>query len=201
MKKQGFTVWVFGLPFSGKKQLASLISAKLESLGFKTEVLEGGKIRRQFNQKLGYSKEEVYQNIRRICYECQILTENEVVAIAVTISPYKELRDECREKIGRYLEVFCDCPLEVLRERDTKGMFAQAEQGKLRNFAGVSAPFEPPERPEVLYQSDRESPEQGLAKTISTLQMLGFTKKLEHEVLTDEEEELIRQRLKDMGYL
>ena len=201
MKKQGFTVWIFGLPFSGKKQLASLLSAKLESLGCKTEILEGGKIRRQFDKKLGYSKEEVYQNIRRICYECKMLTENEVVAIAVTISPYKELRDECREKIGRYFEVFCDCPIEVLKERDTKGLYEQAEQGKLKNFAGISAPFEPPERPEVLFQSDRESTEQGLTKTISTLQMLGFTKKLEHDVLTDEEEELIRQRLKDMGYL
>ncbi len=83
MKKQGFTVWIFGLPFSGKKQLASLLSAKLESLGCKTEILEGGKIRRQFDQKLGYSKEEVYQNIRRICYECKMLTENEVVKYAV----------------------------------------------------------------------------------------------------------------------
>ena len=201
MKKQGFTVWIFGLPFSGKKQLASLLSAKLESLGFKAEILEGGKIRRQFNQKLGYSKEEVYQNIRRICYECKILTENEVVAIAVTISPYKELRDDCRKKIGRYIEVFCDCPLEARKERDTKGLYQQAEQGKLKNFAGITAPFEPPERPEVLFQSDRESTGQGLAKIIGTLQMLGFTIKLEHEVLTEEEEELIRQRLKDMGYL
>jgi len=128
VKKTGFTVWFTGLPFSGKKQLAALLSTKLKSRGYKTKILDGGRIRREFNRKLGYSRDDVFQNIRRIAFECQMLTENDIVAIAVTISPYKELRDECRLKIKRYVEIFCDCPLEILKQRDRKGLFRKAEE-------------------------------------------------------------------------
>ncbi len=201
MGKKGFTVWFTGLPFSGKKQLAGMLAAKLESMGYKTKVLDSGKIRREYNQELGHSKEEVYKNVRRLCFECQMLTENAVVAIAVTISPYKELRDECRDKITRYIEVFCDAPIAVLKERDTKGLYAKAEQGLILDVAGISAPFEPPDKPEVLFQSDRETHEQGLSKIITTLEVLGYIEKQKRRVLTEEEEDMIRQRLKDLGYI
>lgn len=201
MEKKGFTVWFTGLPFSGKKQLAGMLSAKLESLGFKTEVLDSGKIRREYSRELGYSKEEVYRNIKRLCFECRMLTENNVVAIAVTVSPYKELRDECRRKIQRYIEVFCDAPISFLKNRDTAGLFEKAEKGLIRDVAGISAPFEPPDKPETLYQPDRESPEQGLSKIIATLEMLGYIAKQKRRVLTEQEEKMIRQRLKDLGYI
>ena len=178
-----------------------MLSGKLESLGYKTKVLDSGKIRREYSRELGYSKEEVYRNIRRLCFECQMLTDNDVVAIAVTISPYKELRDECRDKINRYIEVFCDAPISVLKKRDTKGMYEKAEKGLIQDVAGISAPFEPPEKPEVFYQSDRESPEQGLSKIITTLDVLGLIEKQKRRVLTEEEEDMIRQRLKDLGYI
>ncbi len=199
--KAGFTVWFTGLPFSGKKQLAACLSAKLRGRGYKTKVLDGGRIRREFNRKLGYSREEVYQNIRRIAFECQMLTENGIVAIAVTISPYKELRDECRLKINRYIEIFCDCPLEVLKKRDSKGLYRKAEEKKLKDVAGVSAPFDPPEKPEIHLYSCEESLEQSLAKIIGTFEMLGFIEKSGSSILTEEEESMIRQRLRDMGYM
>lgn len=201
MEKKGFTVWFTGLPFSGKKQLAGMLAARLESIGYKTKVLDSGKIRREYNQELGYSKEEVYRNIKRLCFECQMLTDNDVVAIAVTVSPYKELRDECRDRIKQYIEVFCDAPISVLKERDTKGLYDKAEKGLISDVAGISAPFEPPDKPEVLYQSDREAPEQGLSKIITTLEVLGYIEKQKRRVLTEEEEDMIRQRLKDLGYI
>lgn len=201
MEKKGFTVWFTGLPFSGKKQLAGMLSARLESIGYKTKVLDSGKIRREYNQELGYSKEEVYRNLKRLCFECQMLTENNVVAIAVTISPYKELRDKCRDKVMRYIEVFCDAPISVLKKRDTKGLYEKAEKGLILDVAGISAPFEPPDMPEVLYQSDRESTEQGLSKIITTLEVLGYIEKQKRRILTEEEEDMIRQRLKDLGYI
>ncbi len=201
MKKKGFTVWIIGLPFSGKKQLAGMLSAKLESIGYKNKILDSGKIRREYNHKLGYSKDEVYRNIRRLCFECLMLTENNVVAIAISISPYKKLRDECRHKIQNYIEIFCDAQISVLKSRDTTGLYEKAEKGLIQDVAGVSAPFEPPEKPEVHYRSDRESVEQALSKTIATLEMLGIIEKQKRRVITEKEEEMIRQRLKDLGYI
>ena len=199
MNRKGFTIWFTGLPFSGKKQLASLLSAKLESFGYKSKILDGGKIRREFSQKLGYSREDVYNNIKRICFECQLLTESGVTAIAVTISPFKELRAECRRQIGRFIEVFCSCPLEILKERDSKGLYQKAERGEITDVAGISAPYEKPDDPDVLFESHRETPEQGLEKILKTLHRYNFIEEISPKVLSDEEERLIRQRLRESG--
>jgi len=201
METLGFTVWFTGLPFSGKKQLAKMLFDRLHFMGYKSELLIGGDIRRHFEHDLGFSKEEVYQNIRRICYECKLLTENGVVAIAVTISPFKELRDECRNEIGRFVEVYHKCPLGVLKQRDIKGLFERAERGEAKNVAGISYPYEEPDKPEVLFEADKESLEQGLEKIMTTLHMLDFIRETRESILSEEEEAAIRQRLKDLGYL
>lgn len=201
MEKKGFTVWFTGLPFSGKKKLAGMLAAELESLGYKTEVLDGGKIRREYEEDLGYSKEDVYKNIHRICFECEMLTETDAVAIAVTISPFDELREECRTKIGRFIEVYCKAPLKFLKNRDSKGLYESAEKGNISDVAGITAPFEEPKRPEVIFRSDKDSFEKGLAAILKTLNMLGFIQKPQKKILSDEEEELIRRHLKDMGYI
>ena len=197
MEHKGFTVWFVGLPFSGKKQLASMLSAKLESLGYHNEILEGGKIRRKFDQDLGFTKQEIYKNIQRICFECRMLTENDIVAIAVTISPYHELRDKCRKEIKDYVEVFCTAPLEVLKKRDNKNFYNRAEQGKIQNVAGISAPFDEPVNPDVIFRLDKDSFERGLKNIIKTLQNRELIPKRQKKILTEEEEKLIRQRLKN----
>lgn len=197
MERKGFTVWFLGLPFTGKKQLASMLSAKLESLGCQNEILEGGKIRREFDQDLGFTKKEIYKNIQRICFECRMLTENNVVAIAVTISPYQELRDKCREEIKDYVEIFCTAPLDVLKKRDTKSFYKKAEQGKIKNVAGISAPFDEPVNPDVIFRLDKESFEKGLKNIIKTLRNRDLIPKTQKRILTEEEEKLIRQRLKN----
>ena len=201
MNKQGFTVWHTGLPFTGKKDLAKMVQERLESMGYRTELLIGGEIRREYEQDLGFTKDEVYQNVRRICYECQLLAENGIVAIAVTISPFKDLRDECRKKLGRYVEVYHKCPMEVLKLRDTKGLFEKAKAGIIKNVAGISYPYEEPDKPEVLIEIDKESLDQGLEKILTTLHMLHYVTETRASILTEREEAAIRKRLKDLGYL
>ena len=196
MKQKGFTVWFTGLPYSGKKQLAGMLSAKLQSIGIKNKILDGGTIRREFDENLGYSKEAVHKNIRRICFECQMLTNNDVAAIAVTISPYSELRRECREKIDAFIEVYCSCPIEILKERDTNQLYKKAERGEISDVAGISAPYEEPKNPDVIFASDRETPEQGLNKILYFLIKKKYIEESPKKVLTDEEEEIIRRSLR-----
>ncbi len=197
MSQPGFTVWFTGLPFSGKKQLASMLATRLESAGIATKTLDGGKIRREFSRELGYSKQDVYNNIRRICFECQLLTDSGIAAIAVTISPFEELREECRTQIGRFIEVYCCCPLELLKKRDTKRLYQKAERGEITDVAGISAPYEEPEHPDVLFHSDREPPEVGLGRILSALEERNFIEKSTPKVLSDEEEQIIRRRLRE----
>jgi len=196
--KHGFTIWFTGMPFSGKKKMAAMLAAKLESFGFKTKILDGGKIRREFNSQLGYSKEDIYQNIHRICFECKMLTENGIVAIAVTISPYRDIREECRNHIGEYVEIYCKAPLEELKKRDNKGLFKKAEKGEIKNVAGISAPFEEPKNPEVLIEFEHESLDEGLDKILAMLQKMGYIDTSSRRILTEEEEKDILERLKDM---
>ncbi|MBN1270790.1 MAG: adenylyl-sulfate kinase [Candidatus Aminicenantes bacterium] len=199
--QQGFTVWFTGLPFSGKKKLAAMVEAKLQTLGWTVEYLDGGKIRREFSPELGYSREAVTQNIRRLCFESQLVNEAGAVAVVVSISPYKDLRKECREKIKRYVEVWCKARMEVLKKRDTKGLYEKAEKGEIPDVAGISAPYEEPDNPEVVFDSENDDFKTGLGKIMSTLQLRGFIKDIGEKVLTEEEEQLIKKRLQDLGHI
>jgi adenylylsulfate kinase len=196
----GFTIWITGLPFSGKKETGKVLAERLKMLGYKTSVLIGGQIRRQYEKKLGFSKEEIYKNIRRIAFECKLLTDNGVIAIAVTISPYSELREECRQLIGRFIEVYHKCPLEVLKKRDIKGLFEKADQGKLQNVAGISTPYEESENPEVIIYADKESPFDATGKILTKLKELGFLEKADHSVLLKQEEKDIRKILRETWF-
>ena len=196
----GFTVWITGLPFSGKKETARILSERLELLGYKTEVLVGGKIRQLYDNKLGFTKEEIYHNVRRIAFECKLLTENGIVAIAVAISPYRELREECRKLIGRFVEVYHRCPIEVLKQRDTKGLFAKAERGELENVAGISIPYEESDNTEVIVDADKETPQQAANKIILKLIELGYLQEAENSVLLKKEEKEIRDILRETWF-
>lgn len=200
-EKKGFTVWFTGLPFSGKKQLAGMLAAELESQGWTVEFLDGGKIRREYEKGLGFSKKDVTQNIKRIVFECRMLTETGAAVIAVTISPYKSQREKAREEIGRFIEVYCHAPMKLLKKRDTKGLYAAAEKGECADVAGISAPYEKPDKPEVDFDSGKNSFENGLAKLMNTLQVLGYVEGSGGHILTRDEEELIRKRLQDLGYI
>jgi len=198
--QDGFTVWITGLPFSGKKETGHILAERLEMLGYPTAVLIGGQIRREYEKKLGFTKEEITKNIRRIAFECKLLSDNGVIAVAVTISPYKDLREECRQLIGRFIEVYHKCPLEILKKRDKKDLFQKAERGELHNVAGISMPYEESDRPEVTIEADKEKPYVAANKILEKLQELGFLQEADHSVLLKQEERDIRRILRETWF-
>lgn len=199
---KGFTLWFTGLPSSGKSTLSSQVEGVLLERGLNVEVLDGDEARKCLTDGLGYSKEDRDRNVRRIGYVCKLLTRNGVVAIAAAISPYAALRDEVRKDVGRFVEVYVNTPLEVLLERDVKGMYKKALAGEIKNFTGVSDPYEPPEKPEVVVETDKETVEESTKKIIKTLEVLGFIPALEDESdYSKDEEDEIKQRLQDLGYI
>jgi adenylyl-sulfate kinase len=167
---QGFTIWLTGLSGAGKTTLAHLLEKTLRSAGHKVEVLDGDVIRTHLCKDLGFSKEDRDTNIRRIGWVCELLNRNGVVAVAAAISPYRAVRDEMRTKIAHFIEVYLECPLSVLVERDLKGLYKRALAGEISNFTGISDPYEPPLSPEVVCHTDgRETPEQSAAKVLAAV--------------------------------
>ncbi len=170
MEHRGFTVWFTGLSGSGKSTLAGALAERLRARGMKVEVLDGDVIRTNLSKGLGFSKEDRDTNIRRIGWVCEVLSRNGVVAIAAAISPYREVRDEVRARIENFVEVYVEVPLEVAIERDVKGLYRKALTGEIKNFTGVSDPYEPPESPEVVCHTAEETVEESVAKIVEYLE-------------------------------
>jgi adenylyl-sulfate kinase len=172
----GFTIWFTGLSGSGKSTIAAILERDLRQRGHRVEVLDGDVVRTNLSKGLGFSKEDRDTNIRRIGWVCEVLSRNDVVAIAAAISPYREIRDEVRGKIGRFVEVYVEAPLEVLADRDVKGLYRKAMAGEIQNFTGVNDPYEAPVNAEVVCYSDgRESPEDSAAKVLAKLAELDYS--------------------------
>jgi adenylyl-sulfate kinase len=173
--QHGFTLWFTGLSGSGKSTVSQLVADELRRRGLRVEVLDGDVVRTHLSKGLGFSKEDRDINIRRIGWVCEVLSRNGVAAIGAAISPYREIRDEIRGKIECFVEVYVECPIPVLAERDVKGLYKKALAGELPNFTGVSDPYEPPLNPEVICHTDgRETPEQSAAKVLAKLESLGY---------------------------
>jgi adenylyl-sulfate kinase len=198
---KGFTLWFTGLPSSGKSTLARQVEQVLLERGMNVEVLDGDEVRETFSKGLGFSKEDRDTNIRRIGFVAKLLSRNGTVAITAAISPYRETRDEMRKAIGRFVEVYVQCPIDVLKERDVKGLYKKALAGEIKHFTGVDDPYEAPLKPEVLVESDRESEAQSVAKIITTLEALGYIPRVPGTEYSPAEEEAIKSRLKDLGYI
>jgi len=143
-------------------------------MGARVEVLDGDVVRTHLSKGLGFGKEDRDENIRRIGFVCELLSRNGVIAIAAAISPYRAVRQEVRARIANFVEVYVECPLEVLAERDVKGLYKKALAGEIAQFTGVSDPYEPPLEPEVSINSARQTPEQSVAKIWATLERLGL---------------------------
>lgn len=202
MKEKGFTIWFTGLSGSGKTTLSKRLELELRRRGIqKVELLDGDVIRTHLSEGLGFSKEDRDANIKRIGFVCKLLSRNGVVAIAAAISPYREIRDFNRKEIGDFVEVYCKCPLEICIRRDVKGLYRKALAGEIKNYTGVDDPYEEPLKPEVTLETDRETPEQSVMKIIQKLEVLGYLPPAEEGVYTAEEEEKVKKRLEDLGYL
>ncbi len=174
MEQRGFTLWFTGLSGAGKTTVSRVIERELRNRGYKVEVLDGDVVRENLSKGLGFSKEDRDTNIRRIGFVCELLTRNGVIAITAAISPYRAVREENRARIGRFVEVYAKCPLDVLAERDVKGLYKKALRGEIKNFTGVDDPYEEPVNPDVVIESDRESVEESAAKVIAKLEALGY---------------------------
>jgi adenylyl-sulfate kinase len=197
----GFTLWFTGLSGSGKSTLAERIKNELLERGMKVELLDGDEFRTTLSKGLGFSKEDRDTNIRRIGYVARLLTRNGVVAITAAISPYRDVRDEQRQKIGRFFEVYCECDLDTLERRDVKGLYKKARAGQIKNFTGVDDPYEPPLHPEVACNTAGEEPDQSFHRILSTLETRGWIPAARGDGLDAAAEASALRTLQQKGYL
>lgn len=192
-----FCVWFTGLPCSGKSTLANKLKEKLEKLGKRVYILDGDIIRKELNIDLGFSEEDRKENIRRVSVVAKILTECGVVPIVALVSPFRESRKKAREKIEKFVEVYVKAPVEVCMQRDVKGMYRMAMEGKIKGFTGIDDPYEEPENPEVICETDRETPEESVEKILEFLENKGYIVR----GYSEEEEEIVKKRLEELGYI
>ncbi|HZU28385.1 MAG TPA: adenylyl-sulfate kinase [Bryobacteraceae bacterium] len=174
MSDEGFTLWFTGLSGAGKSTISQIVYDGLRERGRRVELLDGDVVRTHLSKGLGFSREDRDTNIRRIGWVCEVLSRNGVIAIAAAISPYRAVRDEVRARIPRFIEVHVDCPLEVVAERDVKGLYRRAMKGEIPQFTGVSDPYEPPLNPEVRVDSSKETPEESAGRIWAKLEELGL---------------------------
>jgi adenylyl-sulfate kinase len=177
MSDQGFILWFTGLSGAGKSTLAQYLTPKLVELGTKVEVLDGDEVRENLSKGLGFSKEDRDTNIRRIGFVANMLARNGVCAVTAAISPYASVRNECRERSqAAFIEIYVEAPLEVVEERDTKGLYKKARAGEIKNFTGISDPYEAPESPEITVHTGKDSIEESGDKIIGYLRERGLIK-------------------------
>ncbi|TMB92421.1 MAG: adenylyl-sulfate kinase [Chloroflexi bacterium] len=168
----GLTIWLTGLSGAGKSTIADRVAEELRERGLPVEVLDGDEVRRNLSAGLGFSKEDRDTNIRRIGYVAELLTRHGVVVLVAAISPYREVRSEMRDRIGRFLEVYVECPITVLAERDVKGLYRKALAGEIDHFTGVSDPYEAPDDPDVWIDSSVETIDESVAKVMTAIEGL-----------------------------
>ena len=154
-------VWFTGLSGSGKSTIANLVEKKLHAMGQHTYILDGDNVRHGLNKDLGFTDEDRVENIRRIAEVAKLMVDAGLIVLVSFISPFRAERRMARDMFaeGEFIEVFVDTPLEVAAQRDTKGLYMKAREGKLQNFTGIDSPYEPPSAPDVLVQTISESPE------------------------------------------
>lgn len=170
---KGLTIWLTGLPCSGKSTIAERLRRLLGARGRRVEVLDGDLVRAGLSPDLGFGRADRDANVRRIAFVAQLLTRNGVCVIVAAVSPYAEARRRAREHIGDFVEVHVDCPLAECERRDVKGMYARARAGELRGFTGVDDPYEPPEAPEITLCTSEQDADQSARMVIRFLEGRG----------------------------
>ena len=174
MQQKGVTLWFTGLSGAGKTTITQEIEKKLREKGYKLEVLDGDIVRTNLTKGLGFSKEDRDTNVRRIGFVADLLTRNGVIVIVSAISPYRAIREELKEKIGNFVEVFVNAPLSVCEDRDVKGLYKKARSGEIKMFTGISDPYEPPTNPEIECRTDLEELNESVNKVFAGLEKLGY---------------------------
>lgn len=172
--QEGFVLWMTGLSGAGKTTVALILEEKLKALGLRVERLDGDIVRESLTRDLGFSAEDRKKNIERITFVAKLLSRNGVGCICSFISPYQAVRDLVRENTTNFVEVFIDAPLEVVIERDVKGLYKKAIAGEIPNFTGISDPFEAPENPDIHVHTDQQTPEESAQFILEQLEARGL---------------------------
>lgn len=174
MPNQGFTIWFTGLSGAGKSTLAEALAERLQVQGERVEIMDGDAVRTHLSKGLGFSREDRDTNIKRIAYVCGLLTRNGVISISAAIAPYSEARAWARQEIGNFVEVYVKCPLEVCRQRDVKGLYKLVDEGKIQHFTGVDDPYEEPEQPDLVIETNKQSIAESVDAILAHVVALGY---------------------------
>jgi len=171
-------VWFTGLSGAGKSTLAHAVEGRLHELGCRTFVFDGDNVRHGLCSDLGFTEADRSENIRRIGEMSKLFIEAGTIALTAFISPYQKDRNKVRALVeaGDFLEIYCHCPLEVCEQRDVKGLYAKAHSGEIKEFTGVSSPYEPPTAPELVLNTGWQSLDECVGKVIALLQQRGIIK-------------------------
>jgi adenylyl-sulfate kinase len=204
---RGCTIWFTGLSGAGKTTIANALAPLLQARRCKVEILDGDAVRTNLSKGLGFSREDRDTNIRRIGFVCELLTRNGVFAIAAAISPYKAVRNENRALIKDFVEVYVKASLDTCIRRDVKGLYQKALAGEVKEFTGVSDPYQPPDNPEVICDTEQETPGESAQKIVHALEQLDYLLPAcglsDHGdgAYSSEDEELARRELAELGYM
>jgi adenylylsulfate kinase len=182
---RGVTVWFTGLSGAGKTTISLEVEEALRERGYRVEPLDGDIVRQNLTKGLGFSKADRDENIRRIGFVAHLLSRNGVIVLVSAISPYREIRDEVRGRIGDFVEVFVNAPLATCEQRDVKGLYQKARAGEIKGFTGIDDPYEEPLKPEVECRTDLESVSESVAKVLGTLESRGYVAAARASVVSD----------------
>ncbi|MCJ2540725.1 MAG: adenylyl-sulfate kinase [Candidatus Thermoplasmatota archaeon] len=171
---RGVTVWMTGLPGSGKTTIALVLEKKLRAMGRNIEILDGDEVRKGLSSDLGFSKEDRQRHAKRVTYVAKVLTRNEVIVLVGLISPFRAFRQYARDEIGEFIEVFVDTSLEECIERDPKGLYKMAMDGKIKDLTGLQDPYEAPEDPELVIPTEDVTVEQAADMVMDQLRTQGY---------------------------
>ncbi len=174
VNEEGYVVWMTGLSGAGKTTIALILEEELHKRGLKVERLDGDVVRESLTRDLGFTAEDRRKNIERVTFVAKLLSRNGVGTICSFISPYQSVRDHVRENTTNFLEVYIDAPLDVVIDRDVKGLYKKAIAGEIPNFTGISDPFEAPENPDIHVRTDQNSPEECAKQILQELEQFGY---------------------------
>ena len=174
MKSKGFTLWFTGLSGSGKSTIAEGLARKLRMIDISVVLLDGDEVRKTLSSDLGYTKEERDFHITRVANVSYLITKNDVICIACVISPTKKIRDFARKTINNFIEVYTKCPISVCMKRDVKGHYQKVKNGEIKDFVGINVPYEEPEKPEIILDTDKESVNESIDRLLQYLELEGI---------------------------
>lgn len=174
MNQKGVAIWLTGLPSAGKTTIAEALQKNLKTMGLVAVLLDSDDLRPWLSKGLGFTRKDRDEHIHRVSEVAYRVIRGDAIAIVAAISPYQEARDRARKRLGLVLEVYVKCPVEVCILRDVKGLYRKAKSGGVTNMTGLDDPYEPPQNPDIVVQTDAESVEDCVAKVLGGLRAKGY---------------------------